>query len=323
MRPSTLRRLAILAEGEFGPHNAKTAYGVIRYGRDDVAAVINSTRAGQNVDAYLPGHDIPIVATLADALAIEPPPDALLIGIAPTGGRLPQSWRTVILDAIAAGLDVLSGLHTFIGDDPEFAAAAAAAGSTIVDYRRPPERMETAVGRRHAPGKRVILTVGSDCAIGKMSVALELRRAAQTSGDSVAFVATGQTGMMIEGWGVAVDRLISDFAQGTVEWLVGRGRGARRLGHRRGPGLARPPGLLVRDPGADPWLDAAGDGHGPRPGSRASTISTTSRRRRSRSPSCPGSSRCTSGWRTSWRRRRSSRSRSTRRATRTKTRRAG
>ena len=223
MRPSTLRRLAILAEGEFGPHNAKTAYGVIRYGRDDVAAVIDSTRAGQNVDAYLPGHDIPIVATLADALAIEPPPDALLIGIAPTGGRLPQSWRTVILDAIAAGLDVLSGLHTFIGDDPEFAAAAAAAGSTIVDYRRPPERMETAVGRRHAPGKRVILTVGSDCAIGKMSVALELRRAAQTSGDSVAFVATGQTGMMIEGWGVAVDRLISDFAQGTVEWLVGEG----------------------------------------------------------------------------------------------------
>ena len=267
MRPSTLRRLAILAEGEFGPHNAKTAYGVIRYGRDDVAAVIDSTRAGQNVDAYLPGHDIPIVATLADALAIEPPPDALLIGIAPTGGRLPQSWRTVILDAIAAGLDVLSGLHTFIGDDPEFAAAAAAAGSTIVDYRRPPERMETAVGRRHAPGKRVILTVGSDCAIGKMSVALELRRAAQTSGDSVAFVATGQTGMMIEGWGVAVDRLISDFAQGTVEWLVGEGEDARRLGHRGGPGLARPPGLLVRDARADPWLDAAGDGHGPRPGS--------------------------------------------------------
>ena len=143
------------------PTTRRRRYGVIRYGRDDVAAVIDSTRAGQNVDAYLPGHDIPIVATLADALAIEPPPDALLIGIAPTGGRLPQSWRTVILDAIAAGLDVLSGLHTFIGDDPEFAAAAAAAGSTIVDYRRPPERMETAVGRRHAPGKRVILTVGT------------------------------------------------------------------------------------------------------------------------------------------------------------------
>ena len=220
MRPSAVRHLVVLAEGEFGPHSGKTAYGVIRYGRDDVIAVIDSTKAGQNVDAYLAGHDIPIVASLADALARPVRPDALLIGIAPTGGRLPASWRVVILEAIAAGLDILSGLHTFIGDDPEFAAAAAARGTAIVDFRRPPERMETAVGRRHGPGKRVILTVGSDCAIGKMSVALELRRAADAAGDRAAFVATGQTGMMIEGWGVAVDRVISDFAQGSVETLV-------------------------------------------------------------------------------------------------------
>ena len=228
MHPSDLRRLVILAEGEFGPHSAKTAYGVIRYGRDDVVAVIDSTRAGHNVHAYLRGHDIPIVASLADALALPGPPgppDALLIGIAPTGGRLPESWRTVILDAIAAGLDVRSGLHTFIGDDPEFAAAAAAHGTEIVDYRRPPERMETAVGRRHLPGKRVILTVASDCAVGKMSVALELRRSAIAAGDRATFVPTGQTGMMIEGWGVAVDRLVSDFAQGTIEWLVEEGEG--------------------------------------------------------------------------------------------------
>jgi len=223
MRPNDLRRLVILAEGEFGPHSGKTAYGVIRYGRDDVVAVLDSTKAGQDVDAYLPGHHVPILATLAEALALPTPPDALLIGIAPTGGRLPASWREVILEAIAAGLDVLSGLHTFIGDDPEFAAAATAQGTAIIDYRRPPERMETAVGRRHGPGKRVILTVGSDCAIGKMSVALELRQAAAAAGDSAAFVATGQTGMMIEGWGVAVDRLISDFSQGTVEWLVAQG----------------------------------------------------------------------------------------------------
>jgi len=225
MRPNDLRRLVILAEGEFAPHSAKTAYGVIRYGRDDVVAVLDSTKAGQNVEAFLPGHDIPIVSTLAEALALPNPPDALLIGIAPTGGRLPDAWRAVILEAIAAGLDVLSGLHTFLGDDPEFAAAAETRGTTIVDYRRPPARMETAVGRRHGPGKRVILTVGSDCAIGKMSVSLELRRAALAAGDKASFVATGQTGMMIEGWGVAVDRLISDFAQGTVEWLVEAGEG--------------------------------------------------------------------------------------------------
>ena len=223
MRPSASRRLVILAEAQFGPHSAKTAYGVIRYGRDDVVAVLDSTRAGQNVSAYLPGHDIPIVGTLSEALAGEPPPDALLIGIAPTGGRLPAEWRRVILDAIAAGLDVLSGLHTFLGDDPEFAAAAAAGGTAIVDYRRPPDRLETAVGRPHEPGKRVILTVATDCAIGKMSVALELRRAALAAGDRASFVPTGQTGMMIEGWGVAVDRVISDFAQGTVEWLIEQG----------------------------------------------------------------------------------------------------
>ena len=201
MRPQNRRRLAILTEGQFGAHSAKTAYGVIRYGRDDVVAVLDSTRAGHNVAELLPGHDIPIVATLDEAMARPNPPTALLIGIAPTGGRLPEAWRSTILAAIGAGLDVLSGLHTFVGDDPEFAAAAAASGTSIVDYRRPPERMETAVGRRHGPGKRVILTVGTDCAIGKMSVALELCRAAVTSGDRAVFVPTGQTGMMIEGWG--------------------------------------------------------------------------------------------------------------------------
>lgn len=223
MRPSDRRHIVILAEGQFGAHSAKTAYGVIRYGRDDVVAVLDSTRASENVTAYLPGHDIPILAALSEAFALPVRPDSLLIGIAPTGGRLPAEWRSVIGDAIAAGLDVLSGLHTFVGDDPEFAAAASARGTAIIDYRRPPDRLETSVGRPHGPGKRVILTVGTDCAIGKMSVALELRRAALAAGDEASFVPTGQTGMMIEGWGVAVDRLISDFAQGTIEWLVEQG----------------------------------------------------------------------------------------------------
>jgi uncharacterized NAD-dependent epimerase/dehydratase family protein len=221
--PAAPRRLVILAEGNFGFHHGKTAVGVIRYGPDDVIAVIDSTQAGGNVSEILPGRDIPIVASLSEALALEPRPDTLLIGIAPTGGKLPESWRRTILDAIRAGLDVHSGLHTFLGDDPEFASAATEAGTRIVDYRRPPDRMETAVGRKHDPGKRVILTVGTDCAIGKMSVALELRSSALAAGRSASFVPTGQTGMMIDGWGAAVDRLISDFAQGTVEWMVEEG----------------------------------------------------------------------------------------------------
>jgi uncharacterized NAD-dependent epimerase/dehydratase family protein len=223
MPQDTARRLAILAEGEFGYHHAKTAMGVLRYGRDPVVAVLDSTRAGRSVAEWLPGRHVPIVASLAEALAMPDPPTALLIGIAPTGGRLPDSWRATLLEAIGAGLEVHSGLHTFLGDDPELAAAAARAGVAIVDYRRPPARMVTAVGRRHRPGSRVILTVGTDCAIGKMSVGLELRSAAEAAGASVSFVPTGQTGMMIDGWGVAVDRVIADFLQGTCEWLVEEG----------------------------------------------------------------------------------------------------
>ena len=216
------RRLVILAEGSFRMHAAKTALGVIRYGSDPVVAVIDSTRAGTSAaDLLGPPFAVPVVASLEAALPLSP--TALLIGIAPTGGKLPASWRSMILRALDAGLDVLSGLHTLLGDDPEFAAAARAKGVEIVDYRRPPERMETSVGRRHRPGSRVILLVATDCAIGKMSVALELRRAATEAGLRAAFVATGQTGIMIEGWGVAVDRVISDFVQGTCEWMSEEG----------------------------------------------------------------------------------------------------
>lgn len=216
------RRLVILAEGEFRMHAAKTALGVIRYGPDPVLAVIDSTRAGRNASDLLgPAYDVPVVASLAEVLPGSP--TALLLGIAPTGGRLPAHWRAIILEAIRAGLDVLSGLHTFVGDDPEFVAAAREAGVQLVDFRRPPERMETSVGRLHRPGSRIVLTVGTDCAIGKMSVALELRKAAVTAGLSSSFVATGQTGIMIEGWGAAIDRVVSDFVQGTCEWLSEEG----------------------------------------------------------------------------------------------------
>jgi D-glutamate N-acetyltransferase len=220
-----MRRLVILTEGHFGPHHGKTAMGVIRYGTEPIAAVLDSSIAGRNIREWVLGKDIPAVATLDEALALPEPPDTLLIGIAPTGGKLPDSWRQTILQAIGAGMEVHSGLHTFLGDDPEFSAAAAAKGVRIVDYRRPPERHETAVGRQHSPGKRVILTVGTDCAIGKMSVALELRKSALAQGDAAVFVPTGQTGMMIDGWGVAVDRVISDFVQGTVEWMVEEAEG--------------------------------------------------------------------------------------------------
>lgn len=221
------RGLVVLADGRLDLHAAKTAIGVIRYGPDPVVAVIDREHAGRTVADALgfadPRLRVPVVASLEAALEARPRPTTLLIGIAPTGGRFPEAWREVVRNALLAGLDVHSGLHTFLGDDPEFAALARRLGRRIVDYRRPPERAETAVGRRHRPGSRVILTVGTDCAVGKMTVALELRRAAVEAGRRAAFVATGQTGMMIEGWGVAVDRVVADFLQGTCEWLVAEG----------------------------------------------------------------------------------------------------
>ena len=222
MLPTEPRRLVILTEG-YGIDDAKTATGVIRYGSDDIVAVLDSTMVGRNVSESLPGHDIPFVGRLSDALDGPVRPDGLLLGIAPTGGKLPPAWRSIILEAIDAGLDIHSGLHQFLAEDPEFAGAAARTGSRLIDYRRPPDRMETTLGRRHLPGKRVILTVGTDSAIGKMSVALELVAAGRRDGASAVMVPTGQTGMMIEGWGAAVDRLISDFTNGTVEWLVEQG----------------------------------------------------------------------------------------------------
>jgi len=217
--PQTRRRYVILAEGQFGEPGSKTAMGVIKYGPDPVVAVIDSTRAGRDVSEWLGEENAaPVVATLAEALLLEP--TALLIGTAPQGGKIPPEWRSIISDAIVHGLDIISGLHEFVSDDPEFTALASTHGVELVDHRRPPARLEVAAGRKHGPGKQVILLVGTDCAIGKMTVALELRRAAAEAGLSTAFVPTGQTGIMIEGWGVSVDRVIADFINGTVEWLV-------------------------------------------------------------------------------------------------------
>jgi uncharacterized NAD-dependent epimerase/dehydratase family protein len=229
MLPRPDRRFVILAEGAFGGDSSKTARGVIKYSSTPTVAVIDSTRQGRTVgnvigDTASGGHtDIPIVASLDEAMGLAEPPTTLLLGTAPAGGKLPPAWRAQIRQALEAGMDVVSGLHTFIGDDPEFVEAAARGGARIYDFRRPPERMEVANGRSHAPGKHVILTIGTDCASGKMGVSLELVKAAREAGVSATMVPTGQTGMMIEGWGVAIDRVAADFLQGTVEWLTEEG----------------------------------------------------------------------------------------------------
>ena len=216
-----MQRIAILAEGAFTWRSAKTATGVIRYGKDPVVAVIDSTHTGQDVSQALDadiGIGIPIVQDIHEALTYQP--DTLMIGIAPVGGALPSSWRWQLLTAIESGLDIISGLHFFISDDEELRAAAEKHSVTIWDVRRPPDKNRVAELIPHRPGSHTILMVGSDCAVGKMTVALELDREANNRGLNSAFVATGQTGIMISNNGLPVDRINSDFVAGMVEEMV-------------------------------------------------------------------------------------------------------
>jgi len=213
------RRLALLAEGRFTPVDAKTAVGVLRYRPEEVAAVIDSTRAGSTAGERAGvGGAVPVLADVAAAAAAGA--DSLLIGVAPQGGELPTAWRASVLDALARGWDVFSGLHAFLADDPEFAAAAARTGARIHDVRRPPARRPVAAGRAAALEASVVLTVGSDCNVGKMTAAVEIVRALEARGERAAFVATGQTGMFIADQGVTVDAVPSDFVAGFTEELV-------------------------------------------------------------------------------------------------------
>ena len=220
-----MRRIAILAEGSFDRQGAKTAVGVLRYSADTVVAVIDSTRAGQDAAVALgdpdgPGHGVPIVANFAATLSYEP--DTLLIGIAPIGGRLPDAWRVEVLAALRAGLEVVSGLHEFLAEDQKLAAAAREHHGRIWDVRQPPDylAMRIRTGAPHRTGSHVVSFCGSDCNVGKMTACVELDRAAQRRGLTSVFAATGQTGIMISGSGIPVDRFISDFVSGGVEAMV-------------------------------------------------------------------------------------------------------
>jgi len=213
------RRFVVLVEGSLGVLDAKTAAVLLRYAPESVAALLDTTRAGQTAsDALGYGGGVPIVATLADAMPHEP--DALLVGIAPVGGLLPPAWRAVLLEALDKGLDVWAGLHSFLADDPELAARARAKGRALVDLRQVPATLPVASARVREVAAKVVLTVGSDCNVGKMTAAWEVARELTARGKSAAFVATGQTGILLAGRGLAVDRVVSDFVAGAAEALV-------------------------------------------------------------------------------------------------------
>jgi uncharacterized NAD-dependent epimerase/dehydratase family protein len=207
------KRYLVLAEGYSADvHYGKTARGIIRYSRDPVVAVLDSTRAGETEAG------VPIVATVNDALCFDP--TTAVVGVATSGGRFPPEWRDLLKSCIAKGLDLENGLHQFIEADPELAPLAARHGVSLRDLRRPPDDLNVPTGENMTHGARVVHAVGSDCGIGKMTVCLELDRLARERGLASVFVPTGQTGIAIAGWGISVDAVISDFVAGAAERLV-------------------------------------------------------------------------------------------------------
>jgi uncharacterized NAD-dependent epimerase/dehydratase family protein len=207
------KRYLILAEGKsVDPHYGKTARGVLSYSPHPTVAILDSTRAGETQDG------LPVVGSVDDALGFDP--TTALVGVATQGGRFPPAWRELIRSCVANGLDVENGLHEFLTEDFELVELARLNEVELRDLRKPPAGLNVPTGENLELDARIVLTVGSDCAIGKMTVSLELDREAQKRGQRSVFVPTGQTGIAIAGWGISVDAVVSDFLAGASERLV-------------------------------------------------------------------------------------------------------
>lgn len=214
------RRMMILTEGKLGVFSSKTATALVRYCPGEVACVLDAqaARSGKPLEEFIGvGHGIPIVKSVSAGLQYRP--TQLVIGIAPVGGQLPAPWRRILLEAIAAGLDVVNGLHFTLNDDTELAAFARKKKVRLEDVRVPPPGVGVALDKLRGLKQRRIAVLGSDCSVGKMVTALEVDRGLRERGWDSEFIATGQTGIMIAGSGIATDHVLSDYVNGAMEQL--------------------------------------------------------------------------------------------------------
>jgi uncharacterized NAD-dependent epimerase/dehydratase family protein len=210
------KKYLILAEAfSHDVHYGKTLRGVMRYRRESVVAILDTLRAGASDDG------VPIVATVAEGM--ESGPDTALVGVVTQGGRFPGDWQELLKSCVAHGLDLENGLHVRLHDIPGLVDLAREHGVELRDLREPPPDLSTATGANLEVDATIVLTVGSDCAIGKMTATCELDLEARKRGLRSVFVPTGQTGIAIAGWGIAVDAVVSDFLAGAAERLVVEG----------------------------------------------------------------------------------------------------
>lgn len=217
----------VLAEGEFGEPNGKTANGVVMHSDlFDVRAVVDSTKARRMAADVLENpavSDIPVVESVDAALAQDPDVKALVVGIAPPGGDLPDELAREIERAIEGGCDIVSGLHVFLTESAYWRELARDTDVELFDVRKPPDSAELSVGKGRAEDVEtdIVLVAGTDCAIGKRTTCVELYRAALDRGLNAGWVATGQTGIMVGAHrGAVVDRIPADFVSGVVEHMI-------------------------------------------------------------------------------------------------------
>jgi len=217
----------VYCEGALGTPVGKTANGLVRYtARYQVVGVIDSTQAGRDAGTVLDGTPvgIPVFGSLAAAIAaLATRPDYLVIGLAPDGGQLPEEARATVREAIQSGLRIDSGLHQFLGEDPEFAALARESGVAIRDVRRPPPRdqLHFFTGKIDEVTALKIAVLGTDSAIGKRTTTVRLQQALQAAGIRCEMIGTGQTSWL-QGvrYGLLLDSLINDFVTGEIEHAI-------------------------------------------------------------------------------------------------------